>query len=92
MADLSVLTDGPVPDEGTYIFTATDSEGCVGDTTWTVTILELPQFGDLTVVPNAIALELNFHWNSAASASTTALTLQMPRSLGLPQFRTHRAM
>ena len=59
-ANISVVPSDDIPAEGTYTFSILDSEGCTGDTTWTVTIHELPEIGDLTVTPGEVCSEGNF--------------------------------
>ena len=49
-----MLEDGSIPDEGSVLLTVTDQEGCMGvSPATTLTIVELPVLGDLTVLPEA---------------------------------------
>ena len=50
--NISVLEDGSIPDEGSVLLTVTDQEGCMGvSPATTLTVVELPVLGDLTVLP-----------------------------------------
>ena len=52
--DIQVAVGGVIPDEGSVMLTVTDQEGCVGiSPVSTITIIELPVLGDLTVIPEA---------------------------------------
>ena len=56
-ANISLLSLDEIPATGMYTFSIVDSEGCTGDTTWTVTIHELPEIGNLTVNPGEVCSE-----------------------------------
>ena len=54
VTDIQVDVGGVIPDEGSLMVTVTDQEGCVGvSPVSTITIIELPALGDLTVIPEA---------------------------------------
>ena len=61
-ANITLLPSDDIPAEGTYTFSIVDSEGCTGDTTWTVTIHELPEIGDLNVTPGEVCSEGTFEF------------------------------
>ena len=62
--NITVDASSGIPDEGTLVFSITDSEGCTVDTTYTLLIHELPVMGSLSVDPlvacsgNEIAVEM----------------------------------
>ena len=54
VTNIQVAEGGVIPDEGSVLLTVTDQEGCVGNSpVSTITIIELPVLGDLTVIPEA---------------------------------------
>jgi len=55
IATIGVADVQSIPDEGNLQFNITDDKGCTAQETFTITIIELPEFGELTSVTPAAA-------------------------------------